>query len=85
MLISTRQAKHRIIKMGQDSTGLERWSWTLYQDKQNSRLRVILAYQYRLSSGLSTVLSQQRCYFDTKNDNKNKNVNLFLCPMSTLN
>ena len=44
MLVSIGEAKRRITGMGKDSSGLERWVWSLYSGRNNIKLRAISAY-----------------------------------------
>ena len=44
MMTSINKAAHRIIKRGQDPSGLGRWIWTLYRGRHNVTLKVIVAY-----------------------------------------
>ena len=36
---------NKVIKKGQDCTGLGRWSWILIEGKENKKLRIVSAYR----------------------------------------
>ena len=53
-------------KQGKDPTGLGRWSWLLFEGKQNHRTRIISAYNPCKSYGHRTVYMQHKRYFYNK-------------------
>jgi hypothetical protein len=71
-IISIENTSHRIIKSGQDPSGLGRWTWTRYRGKHNVSLRVICAYRpcQPSSAGPNTAYNQQQRYFNRIEDSR---------------
>jgi hypothetical protein len=70
-LLSINKAAHRVTRSGQDTAGLGRWAWTQYRGRNNVSLRVITAYRpVRNTAGAMSVRSQQRSYFDAKDEDR---------------
>jgi hypothetical protein len=62
---ATNQMVHRISEVGQDGTGLGRWTWQVFRGKEGRRLRVITAYHPVYSESTDgTTWSQQKAFFD---------------------
>ena len=57
-VIAVDDVSHRVVGQGQDSTGLGRWAWMLFEGKQGHKLRVISVYRPVESIGPSTVFTQ---------------------------
>jgi hypothetical protein len=69
-LISINNSSHRVISSGRDSSGLGRWTWTLYRGKHNVTLRIITAYRPCKPStpGPNTTYSQHQQYHNRISD-----------------
>ena len=70
-VIAVDDVSHRVVGQGQDSTGLGRWAWMLFEGKQGHKLRVISVYRPVESIGPSTVFTQHERFFYTKNQDVN--------------
>ena len=56
--------------MSKDNSSLGRWSWIRFRQKQNTIVRIISSYQCGLGTESSVVFSQQRRYFDQKDNDR---------------
>ena len=70
MVTSVNSARRNIIGCGVDTRRLGRWAWTRYKGKDQISTRVISAYRPGTNAGAHTVHSQQRSYFDNRNDGR---------------
>ena len=71
--IATGSFSHRAIASGADETGMGRWVWTLFQGKNQTKLRVISGYRPTPDASDSTgsVYSQQERRLRTLKDDRN--------------
>ena len=70
-LWSINKGAHRVMEQGKDLRGLGRWAWTRYRGKGGVNLRYVAAYRPVLNkTGIISVWSQQRGYFDSINDDR---------------
>ena len=71
--ISVGPTCHRVLKSGEDPSGLGRWTWTLFAGKNGRKLRVISGYRPNPDSSDSTgsVYSQQERYLRSIRDDRN--------------
>ena len=69
-MIATDQVAHRMTAIGTYPTGLGRWTWMTFCDKNNIMLRVVTGYRPCEAPGISTTYQQQLRYFRGNNDNR---------------
>ena len=70
-LWSINKGAHRVMEQGRDPRGLGRWVWTRYRGKGGVNIRFVAAYRPVLNkTGILSVWSQQRSYFDSINDDR---------------
>ena len=67
------RSSHRVLKSGQDPSGLGRWAWTLFAGRNNTKLRVISGYRPNPDPTDSTgsVYSQQERHLRSIKDDRN--------------
>ena len=63
-MMSTDQAKLRIIEIGRDERDLGRWVWMRYRKRNKITMRVISVHICGSNLGPTTVYSQQQSYFN---------------------
>jgi hypothetical protein len=70
--IATGACSHRVIKSGEDETGMGRWVWTLFAGRNNIKLRVISGYRPNpdQSDRPGTVYSQQERHLRSIRDTR---------------
>lgn len=69
-MFSLNKTSHRVVRKGQDKSGLGRWSWVKYRGKDNITFRVITAYRPNDSKGPLTVFAQHKLFFQNKDDDR---------------